>query len=189
MISPRWKTEHRRNIHCLTSLQISIWNMVTLDSYNWFAVNSVTIYYNFLNVNFILKQEWPLGQSFSACGDDPSTCQWAASGCRCERWSPCAWLPLQAAGMWRCSSSSARRSAVSLPAARPACTTGPAAQPPTGQSPCNRGTSTQHTPLSVLKTPLCNFQPLCKGHVTFCIAHCDVDSTWKPTFSNVSDWC
>lgn len=91
-------------------------------------------------VDFALKQCWPLGQNFCASGDDPSTCLWAAFGCKCEQWSPCAWLPLRAASMWRCSSSSARRSAVSLPVAHPACMTGPAAPPPTGRSPCNRGT-------------------------------------------------
>lgn len=94
-----------------------------------------------LAVNSILKQCWPLGQNFCASGDDPSTCLWAAFGCKCEQWSPCAWRPLQAAGMWHCSSSSARRSAVSLPVARPVCMTGPTAPLPIGQSPCKRGTS------------------------------------------------
>lgn len=169
---------------CLTSLQINIWNTVTLESYYWFAVNPVTIYRESLNVNFILKREWPLGQSFFACGDGPSTCPWAASGCRCERWNPCAWLPLPAAGTWRCSSSSAHRSAVSLPAARPACTTGPTAPRPAGQSPCNRGTSAQHT--RACAQPLSAPASLCKGHITFRHANRDADSTPKPTLTNVS---
>lgn len=155
------------------SLQINIWNAVTLDSYYRFVVNPVTIYS--LNINFILKQEWPLGQNFFSSVDDPSTCQWAASGCTCERWSPCAWLPLRAAGMWRCSSSSTRRSAVSLPVAHPACRTGPIARPPAGQSPCNRGTHVStHSPM--LQTPLCH-RSLCKGHITFRHADRDGDST------------
>lgn len=81
--------------------------------------------------------------------------------------------------MWRCSSSSARRSAVSLPVAHPACTTGPTAPPPTGQSPCNRG-GIRSFPSA--QAACCRKHPsaadsLCKGGITFHRANRDVDCT------------
>lgn len=170
---------------------MSTWNTVNLAIHYWFVVSPATVSYNFfviITVNFILKQCWPLDQNFCASGDDPSTCLWAAFGCKCEQWSPCVWLPLQAAGMWRCSSSSARRSAASWPVARPACTTGPTAPPLTGRSPCNRGTFilpiSPGSPLQ--KTFLCNRQPL-RGehHLPSCKSWCWL-YTRKPTFANVS---
>lgn len=81
---------------------------------------------------------WPWGLSSCASGADPSTCPWATSGCMCVRWSHGAWQLLRAAGMWRCSSSSAHTSAVSWPAAHPACRTGLGAPRPVGQSPWMR---------------------------------------------------
>lgn len=79
----------------------------------------------------------PLDQNFYAFAAYPSTYLSEAFGCMCEQWSPDAWLLQQAAGMWRCSSSLARRSTVSLPTAHPACMTGPITQQPAAQTPWN----------------------------------------------------
>lgn len=76
----------------------------------------------------------PSGPSSCAYAGVPSTCQSAASDCRCERWNLCAWLLPPAAGRWRCSNSSARMSAASWPSARPVYRTGRGVPPPAGQT-------------------------------------------------------
>lgn len=81
------------------------------------------------------SQVWPSGQSSCAFADVPSTCRWEASGCRCGRWSPCAWRPQPAVDRWHYSSSSTRRSTASWPSVHPAYKTDQATQQPADQTP------------------------------------------------------
>lgn len=109
------------------------------------------LHVNTLSFTHRLSQTSPLllpsGLSSCAYAGVPSTCRWAASDCRCERWNLCAWLLPPAAGRWRCSSSSARMSAASWPSARPVYRTGLGVPLPAGQTLweiiCKTYTSTQ----------------------------------------------